>query len=109
MRQGIPLLLLICFFSSIVQARVVVFWQDGFPTVDSQPVSKQVLSQALQGMDPLYVGIEPISQPATLKDCTLLVLPYGSALPADVWGTVLEHLRRGGNLLFPPAGNLAQL
>src|SRR5208283_1517545 len=29
----------------------------------------------------------------------LLVLPYGSAAPADAWSAILTYLRNGGNLL----------
>jgi hypothetical protein len=36
-----------------VSAKIVVFWQNGFPTVDSGAVSHQALQSALQGEEQL--------------------------------------------------------
>lgn len=81
------------------QARVVVFWQGGFPTVDSQPVEQEVLKTALAGMQPAFADLAALRNPETLRDADLLVLPYGSAFPADAWKAIHEHLAGGGNLL----------
>jgi hypothetical protein len=37
---------------------------------------------------------------AVLKGAPLLVLPYGSAFPADAWPSILHYLQQGGNLLL---------
>jgi len=44
-------------------ARVVVFEQPGFPTVDSQPVSHATFANALGGE---FAGTEALKNPATL-------------------------------------------
>ena len=75
-------------------ARVVVFEQSGFPTVDSQRVSHATLAKAFD--DASFVGIDGLKE---LKDADLFVLPYGSAFPAEAWDAVHAYLNSGGNLL----------
>jgi len=86
-----------------LQAKTVVFWQEGFPTVASQPVSRATLEQALsQGVAadaPLFADEAALNTPATLEGVDLLVLPYGSALPAAAWKSIERYLNSGGNLL----------
>jgi hypothetical protein len=91
--------LLLLAWVSEANGKVVVFWQEGFPTVESQPVSQDVLVKALDGMQPIFAGLEELKKPETLKDAELLVLPYGSAVPVDAWTRILEYLEEGGNLL----------
>jgi len=85
--------------ASQADARVVVFWQSGFPTVDSQPVEEETLKAALGKMPPLFADIEALRSPQTLRDADLLILPYGSAFPAEAWKAIHEYLQGGGNLL----------
>lgn len=96
MRTLIAALLLI---ASPAFARVVVFWQDNFPTVASQPIARTALVQALDGLDPIFASIDGLRDPATLAAADLLVLPYGSAVPTDAWSVIQQYLRAGGNLL----------
>jgi hypothetical protein len=101
MRSLMTALLLALAGVSSVHAKVVVFWQSGFPTVASQPVSREALSQALDA--PVFAGIEALRDPAALaalSGADLLVLPYGSAFPADAWSAIRDYLRAGGNLLI---------
>jgi hypothetical protein len=35
--------------------KVIVFWQDGFPTIASVPISRQTLVKSLEGMDAVFV------------------------------------------------------
>jgi len=35
--------------------KVVVFWQDGYPAAESQPVSRAALEKALEGMAPEFL------------------------------------------------------
>lgn len=81
-------------------AKTVVFWQPGFPTVDSQSVERISLEKALDGMDARFADIRSLNEPATLANAELLILPYGSAFPADGWKTIEEYLHSGGNLLI---------
>jgi hypothetical protein len=74
----------------------VIFWEDGFPAVDTirpdraplaaLPNSRLVSSQDL---------VPALATPTT----KLLVLPYGSAFPEFAWSAIYEYLQRGGNLL----------
>ncbi|MGA2185798.1 MAG: beta-galactosidase [Bryobacteraceae bacterium] len=99
MHRSRTALLLIVLGASTVFARVAVFEQSGFPTVASQPVSHETLVKALDGPDTVFLGIDALKDPAALQGVDLLVLPYGSAFPADVWGGIHGYLKAGGNLL----------
>ncbi|MDR5726316.1 MAG: hypothetical protein RB191_02490, partial [Terriglobia bacterium] len=81
-------------------AKVVVFWQAGFPTVASQPVEHAALAKALGGMDAQFADVAGLNQPGALTGVDLLVLPYGSAVPADAWSAIVQYLHGGGNLLI---------
>ena len=99
MRYCLSILLVLFSFSSPITAKVVVFYQGGFPTVDSQPIQQETLRTALGEMQPLFAGIEELKKPETLRDADFLVLPYGSAFPADAWKQISTYLQEGGNLL----------
>jgi hypothetical protein len=81
-------------------AKVVVFWQPGFPTVASQPVERSSLAQALQGMDAQFADLEGLNKPTSLADADLLILPYGSAFPCGAEKAIENYLQAGGNLLI---------
>ncbi len=98
MRSLVTALMLALAGVSAATAKVVVFWQDGFPTAASQPLSRVVLTQTLDA--PVFAGIEALRDPATLSDTDLLVLPYGSAFPTEDWSAIRGYLRAGGNLLI---------
>src|ERR1700728_1743606 len=85
--------------ASPASAKVVVFWQAGFPTITSEPVERVTLEKALHGIDPQFFDIASIQAAGALKDAELLVLPYGSAVPADAWKSIEQYLHDGGNLL----------
>ncbi len=78
-------------------AQVTVFWQPGFPTIASQPVSRATLSSALN--DPAFVDLRALQAPGALEKTELLVLPYGSGVPTEGWRAIEEYLNHGGNLL----------
>jgi hypothetical protein len=84
---------------AVLPAKTVVFWEPGFPTAASQPVERASLERALEGMDAEFASLESLSDPATLKDTDLLVLPYGSAVPEAAWKSIQDYLRTGGSLL----------
>jgi hypothetical protein len=81
-------------------AKVVIFWQDGFPTVASQPIARETLVKALEGKEPLFVNLEDLKSPGILAGAELVVLPYGSAVPVDAWPQIRDYLQEGGNLLI---------
>ncbi len=56
------------FMTSLASAKVVVFWQDGFPTVASQPLSRDTLVTVFNGMDPVFAGIDALRDPAADTD-----------------------------------------
>ncbi len=80
-------------------SKTVVFWQDGFPTVDSQPISKPVLERALAGSQLSFASIDELASGGLLQNSDLLVLPYGSAFPERAWKSMHEFLLGGGDLL----------
>jgi len=84
---------------SPLRAKIVVFWQPGFPTVASQPMQRATLEQALDGMDPQFLDLKALNDSAALSDTDLLVLPYGSAVPTGAWKAIDSYLHAGGNLL----------
>ncbi len=91
---------LVCFLLSLVVpgfTKTIVFYEKEFPSVDNGAIDRATLERALAPMDPIFVGIDSLSKQLSAGD--LLVLPYGSAFPADVW-TVIENHLRSGNLLI---------
>jgi hypothetical protein len=80
-------------------AKVVVFSQPGFPSVDTPAISREVLAKAL-GQTSSFANIQQLQAPETLHGASLLVLPYGSAFPMQDWSTIESYLRGGGNLLL---------
>jgi Beta-galactosidase len=85
--------------SSTLFGKTTVFWQDGFPSVESAPVTRQTLEQALPGDQATFANIDALRDPAALNSSDLLVLPYGSAFPAEAWPGILAFVQHGGNLL----------
>jgi len=94
-----PFVFVAALLPSPLFAKTVVFWQPGFPTVASEPVERVTLAQAFDGMDAQFMDLKSLSDPAALKDADLLVLPYGSAVPAGAWKAIESYLHAGGNLL----------
>jgi len=99
MRTMVKIILALCISISAAYGKVVVFWQEGFPTLESQPVPQETLRKALDGLQPEFASLEELNKQETLREAELLVLPYGSAVPANAWAAVLKYLQTGGNLL----------
>ncbi len=78
-------------------ATVTLLEEPGFPTADTAPFAPDRLHAAFP--DATVVGVAGLPQALARADTTLLVLPYGSAFPEEVWPAVLGYLSRGGNLL----------
>lgn len=78
-------------------AKTVVFWQPGFPAVDSSAPSEAALHAAFPAA--VFADADHLSDALAAADTNLLVLPYGSAWPEAKWDGILRYLDRGGNLL----------
>ncbi len=92
-------LALLVFIPASLFAKVVVFSEPGFPTVDSEPNDHAALTRALDGMDPVFLDLTAINARGALDGASLLILPYGSAVPVDAWPAIQQYLHGGGNLL----------
>jgi hypothetical protein len=83
-----------------LQAKVVVLWQPGFPTVSSQPLDRASINKALKGLDSEFLDEAGLASPDALANVDLLVLPYGSAFPVAAWKNIQQYIGAGGNLLI---------
>lgn len=79
-------------------SKTVVFFEKDFPSVDNGAISRATLERAFASMDVHFVGLADLQK--TLGDSDLLVLPYGSAFPADAWETISRHLGSGNILVL---------
>ena len=86
-------------FLTTASAKVIVFWQNGFPAVSTEPIGRKTLDTALAGLKPTFADIAALNDPATLQGAELLVMPYGSAIPEEAWPGIRAYLDAGGNLL----------
>ncbi len=73
--------------------RTVVLYQKGFPSVDNGRISREALARALAGQHLVFADVRQL--PTALGDGDLLVLPYGSAFPADDWEVIQRHIEKG--------------
>lgn len=46
----------LCISIGPAYGKVVVLWQDGFPTLESQPVPQDMLRKALDGLEPKFTS-----------------------------------------------------
>lgn len=90
-------LLLTLSLATVAEARTVVFYEPGFPAVESEAPSRQALTSALQDVE--FLGLEALRENGSLDGASLLVLPYGSAFPADAWPVLRSYIHGGGNLI----------
>ena len=72
MRTMVKIILALCISMSAAHGKVVVFWQDGFPTLESQPVPQETLRKALDGLQPEFTSLEGLNQQETLCDAERL-------------------------------------
>jgi hypothetical protein len=101
---------IVLFFSGTVLGigKTVVFLEKNFPSIENSPISRTVLERAFSPLHARYVNLSDLKKNDVLAEGDLLILPYGSAFPADAWETILHHLRNGhllvlgGRPLFVP-------
>ena len=56
------IILALCISASSASGKVVVLWQTGFPTLESQPVPQETLRKALDGLQPEFVSLNELNQ-----------------------------------------------
>jgi hypothetical protein len=98
-RMFVLMAVVVCAVPASAFAKTVVFWQEGFPAIDSQTPDRAALAKALDGMEPVFADLTTLKEGAVLRGADLLVLPYGSAVPVDAWGQIEQYLHAGGGLL----------
>lgn len=76
---------------------VVVFYDAGFPAVDTAAPSQAELAALISGGR--FVSADHLHDALADASTRLLVLPYGSAYPEAAWPYIYSYLERGGNLL----------
>jgi hypothetical protein len=74
----------------------VIFWEDGFPTVDTLRPDRASLATLKNSR---FVNAQELPAALTSPDTKLLVLPYGSAFPEVAWPAIYSYLQRAGNLV----------
>lgn len=80
--------------------KVVIFYEKGFPTIENSVIGRSSLERACASLNPRFIGLADLQKIDALADGDLLVLPYGSAFPADAWETIRRHLNRGNLLVL---------
>lgn len=76
--------------------RIAVFRANGFPTVDAPVIPQATLNDALGGLpSDTLDSLEKLSS----QEHDLLILPYGSAFPVDVWPSIRGYLQGGGSIV----------
>jgi len=76
---------------------VVVFWEDGFPAVDTAQPSRAQLLALLPAAG--FTPLPQLGDALRADEARLLVMPFGSAFPEAAWPDISRFLQRGGNLL----------
>ena len=77
-----------------------VFIEKDFPSIENGAISRSSIEQALSPLKPRFVGLTALVKPGLLAANDLLVLPYGSAFPADAWETIQKYLEKGNLLVL---------
>ncbi len=76
---------------------IAVFWENNFPAADSTVPEHATLAAAFPGA--AFVTAQHLPEALARPETRLLVLPFGSAFPAEAWPSIESYLERGGNLL----------
>src|SRR5262249_13181437 len=87
----------VAFAADDFTAAVVVLSETGFPAADSAAPSRQQLANRLPGSR--FASTQQLAGALHASTAQLLVLPYGSVFPEQVWPEIHQFLERGGNLL----------
>ena len=97
------ILLFVSYFltaAGLTFGKTVIFFEKNFPTIENSEISRIALEHAFASLKPCFVNLAELQKKDTLAEGDLLVLPYGSALPADAWETIHRHLNQGHLLVL---------
>jgi hypothetical protein len=83
-----------------VYGGTVVFVEKDFPSTENSAITRPALERAFASLNPRFIGLAELRKDNALGEGDLLVLPYGSAFPADAWETISRHLDRGNLLIL---------
>jgi hypothetical protein len=81
-------------------SETVVFFEKDFPSIENSAISRRALERALESLQPHFVGLADLRKRNPPAEGDLLVLPYGSAFPADAWEAIRQYLNRGNLLVL---------
>ena len=97
-----PYLVACLFLSALVHgfAGTVVFVEKNFPSAENGAISRAALERAFSAFNPRFLGLDDLQKENALAEGDLLVVPYGSAFPADAWETVRRQLDHGDLLIL---------
>lgn len=83
-----------------MNARVIIFWEEHFPFVDTLEIDSKWLIDALPPVDSVKTaGVSELIKELSGGRVDLLINPYGSAFPKSAWPEILAYLEQGGCLL----------
>ena len=85
--------------AAIARPRVVVLWEEGFPTINGLNVERGLLEQALGGFDLAFWGEAEAVARLAKEPPALFVHPYGAAFPQRLWHQLHQYLWPGHNWL----------
>ncbi len=86
--------------TSFAFSKTVIFFERDFPAIENNKISRQSLEKAFSSANPHFVNLSDLQKKNILAAGDLLVLPYGSALPADAWEIINRHLNQGHLLVL---------
>ena len=78
----------------------VVFVEKDFPSAENSAITRPALERAFASLNPRFIGLAELRKDNALGEGDLLVLPYGSAFPADAWETISRHMDHGNLLVL---------
>lgn len=76
---------------------IIVFFESGFPAADSASPSQTELKALVPGAR--LASADQLADILADSGTRLLILPYGSAYPEELWNEIFGYLWRGGNLV----------
>jgi len=81
------------------RVRVAIFFEPGFPAIDTAPPDIAGLCAALRNVD--VSTLDAAALPASLDAARVdvLVLPFGSAFPQGAWPSIFRFLSDGGRFV----------
>jgi hypothetical protein len=78
-------------------ARIAVFLDPGFPTIDLAPIPRAEMDTALRDLDVSFLTLDRLISELDIARFEVLVMPYGSAFPKAGWHAIRSFLAAGGN------------